>query len=120
MQIMLIEDDESIRDMLNDLLEEEGYQVVSAQHGQQALAYLREQRPLPNLVLLDATMPVMNGWEFLAARSNEPELAAIPVIMLSAAATGAEQRAAQFKVQLVRKPIDIEQLLAIVAQKSCP
>lgn len=116
MRILVIEDDVSIREMLSECLAEEGYEVASAQHGRAALEYLRTQRPLPDLMLLDAAMPVMNGWEFLAAQEQDPVLADIPVVMLTAAGDLQQRRYASAGVRRAAKPINLDTLLNLVAE----
>src|SRR5437879_4762765 len=82
-RIVLVEDQDDFRELLAELLVIEGYAVEVAANGREA--YLRLKRaPLPDLILLDLMMPVMNGWGFLNARQSDPALAAIPVILLSA------------------------------------
>lgn len=84
MDILIIEDDAGIRDMLTMLLEDDDHSVTGAANGQQALNHLRQRERLPQLILLDLAMPIMNGWQFRAAQHADPRLAAIPVIVLSA------------------------------------
>src|SRR4051812_14163920 len=64
--LLVIEDDTDHREVVRDVLEEEGYQVDTAAHGRAGLARLSSGPP-PDLILLDLMMPVMDGWEFMAA-----------------------------------------------------
>src|SRR5262249_6405268 len=82
--VLLVDDDPDLLDVTSFVLENEGIVVETARNGQEALALLRAGR-LPRLVLLDLMMPVMNGWEFLAEVAKDPELDAIPVVVLTAA-----------------------------------
>jgi CheY-like chemotaxis protein len=116
MQIMIVEDNQSIRDMLIECLSDEGHDVVGAKHGQQALDELRTHRPLPDLILLDVAMPVMNGWEFLTAWEQHAELADIPIVMLTGSRDIYYRRNIEIPVRMVAKPIDIDALLALVAE----
>src|SRR4026207_2269572 len=86
--VLLAEDDLEIRDILQDLLEAEGYDVVPASHGRQALEFLQGSRGarLPNLVVLDLMMPVVDGTAVLKAMKDDAQLADIPVVVLSAVA----------------------------------
>ncbi len=68
-RLLLVEDDETLRESLRETLEDYGFSVDEAEHGRAALEYLRSHAS-PCLVLLDLMMPVMNGWEFMAACSS--------------------------------------------------
>ena len=84
--VLLVEDDLDLRDVVQDILEDEGYDVIPAAHGRQALEYLRTTRSgddAPALVILDLIMPIVNGWEVLDAILGDPWLR-VPVIVVSA------------------------------------
>lgn len=81
---MVVDDDPDIRETLAALLELEGHDVVCHSNGRLALDDL-QKRDRPDLILLDLMMPVMNGWQFLIVKESDPELAAIPVIAITAA-----------------------------------
>ena len=85
-KILTVDDDEDIRNSLRDMLEFEGFQTVWAKNGQVAIDYLMAvaDHELPDLVLLDYMMPVMNGRDFCQAKSKIPRLAHIPVVMMTA------------------------------------
>jgi CheY-like chemotaxis protein len=85
-KLLLVEDDLEIRDILQDLLEAEGYDVIPASHGRQALDYLEGASAggLPDLVVLDLVLPLVHGAEVLAAMKRDPKLSPIPVVVLSA------------------------------------
>lgn len=80
-RILVVDDDESIREYLRQLLEENGYRVVEAGDGLQALEQLRRQRPA--LVILDVQMPHMNGLDVAATMKKDPALAHIPIVIHS-------------------------------------
>src|SRR3954469_1683244 len=82
--LMVVDDDTVIRESLADVLQEEGYSVVTAIHGEDALTKLRGGMPVPCLILLDLMMPVMTGGEFFAAQQADPAIAGIPVVVISA------------------------------------
>jgi CheY-like chemotaxis protein len=82
--ILVIEDDHAIRESLSELLEDEGYQVASATNGQEALEVLARVGP-PCVILLDLMMPVMDGYEFMGRKTADPQLASIPVVVITAA-----------------------------------
>ncbi|WP_437735524.1 response regulator [Sorangium sp. So ce1335] len=112
-RILVVEDDLDIRSILSQLLVFEGYDVEEASDGAEALAFLRRSRP-PALILLDLMMPVMDGWQLRAELQRDPELASIPVVIVSADVR-AEQEASRLRVAgLLKKPLQIEPLLELV------
>ncbi len=109
---MLVEDDTDIRAMVSQLLELEGWRVLSFDDGHDALQALRAgERPC--LILLDLMMPKMNGWQFRAEQVRDPELAQVPVVVLSGDARGADPGSVRADGYL-KKPIDLDVLLATV------
>jgi Response regulators consisting of a CheY-like receiver domain and a winged-helix DNA-binding domain len=80
--VLIVEDDDEVRPMLDVMLTIEGYQTMVAANGQEALEQLAVRRP--SLILLDIEMPVMDGYEFRAIQLQDPRLAEIPVICLTA------------------------------------
>jgi CheY-like chemotaxis protein len=118
--VLLVEDDALIREGLALVLEAAGYAVRQAGDGQQGLRALRTQS-LPDVILLDMVMPVMDGWTFLRVRQEEaPEVNDIPVIVFSAAyevAPRAAEALNRFGVRRVlNKPTGGEETLAAVSQ----
>lgn len=103
---MIVEDDPDSRDVLAQILEDEGYAVESASNGREALDSLRSG-VRPCLILLDLRMPVMDGVAFRRAQREDPSLAAIPVIIMTALGDPAvaEER-------VLEKPIDLDTLLS--------
>lgn len=108
--VLIVEDDKSIRETLRMVLEAEGYQVGLAENGKIALEYLREHSP-PGIILLDLMMPVMNGWEFLKRHEEDPVLAAVPVVVISAALSVKSLVGAS---HFFSKPIELDALLGII------
>ncbi len=105
--ILVVEDDAEIRDLLREVLEEEGFVVAAAEHGKEALDAL-EAGVQPALILVDLMMPVMNGWELLdALRERFPT---IPVTVVSAVA----DRVPPVNVPVIRKPINLDVLIDAV------
>jgi CheY-like chemotaxis protein len=106
--VLLAEDDLEIRDILQDLLEAEGYDVIPASHGRQALEFLESVRDdkLPALVVLDLLMPLVDGVQVLETMKRDPKLSSIPVVVLSAAVRERPAGAAAF----LRKPIPLQKL----------
>jgi CheY-like chemotaxis protein len=113
--ILVVEDERSIRETLILLLETEGYFVVGAVNGQDALNKL-EGLAHPCMVITDLMMPEMNGWEFITAMKKNHILATIPVVVITAAGdTSSSSNRKQVK-ELIKKPMDIDVLLRAVHQ----
>ncbi|HYT62497.1 MAG TPA: response regulator [Gemmatimonadales bacterium] len=111
--ILVIEDDADTRVTLRDFLIGEGFVVHTARDGQHALHVLDKMDLLPDLILLDYKMPVMDGKQFLGMMRRTPRLGSIPVVLLSAATR--EWSGAHLEVEdVLSKPIDLELLLTTV------
>jgi CheY-like chemotaxis protein len=106
--VAIIEDDTEFRNMLRELLEEEQYRVVAVGNGAEALETLRGDT-LPNVILLDVSMPVMDGFDFLRFRNDDPQLAQVPVVLVTNAKP--HERPTIGVNDVVRKPIDIDEIL---------
>jgi CheY-like chemotaxis protein len=111
-KVLIVDDDFALRDALCAALEGEGFSVAAVSNGEEALEYLRNGAR-PCLVLLDLMMPIMNGWEFRAEQRQDPELADIPVIVLSAFARSGDEELRGIG-QFLRKPFQLSDLLAAV------
>ena len=81
-KILLVEDNELNRDMLSRRLERTGYQIVMAVDGEEGLALAHSE--LPDLILMDMNLPVLDGWEATRRLKDDPATRAIPVIALTA------------------------------------
>lgn len=112
-KVLIIEDDHDIRETFRQLLEMEGYDVLTAANGKEGLDVLKREAQ-PGLILLDLMMPVMNGWEFLAVQKDDPKLANIPVVVVTAA--GKDKEGTVQTAGFIRKPVELEALLATVRQ----
>ncbi|MEO5766913.1 MAG: response regulator [Polyangia bacterium] len=115
-RVLVVEDDETIRDTVVEFLDEEGYAAVGAIHGRDALAQLAALNPLPRLILLDLMMPVMDGRSFREQQLKEPALATIPVIVLSALVDSSEQAGQMNVAGHLKKPFSLADLLALVRE----
>jgi CheY-like chemotaxis protein len=111
--VLVIDDDEDVREVVATVLGDAGFAVEVAGDGAEALRLLRGEGLAPCLILLDLMMPVMDGYRFRAAQRDDPALAAIPTIIFTAGGVGAEVEALA-ALAVVRKPIDLRRLLAIV------
>jgi CheY-like chemotaxis protein len=87
-RVVVVDDDEDLRDLVVHFLEESGYDAVGFADGREALAVLRRRDGRPTVVLLDLEMPAMTGWEFRRQQLADPRLAPIPVVVASAADPG--------------------------------
>ena len=110
--VLLVEDDKDIRDAMSALLESEGYTVLTAGNGEEALRIL--DRGQPCVVLLDLMMPVMSGAELLEVVRQDAALARVPIVVVSAWPEEASRL--NGTCAFVKKPIDLAELLSVVAQ----
>ena len=117
-QVLVVEDSEDIRVLLEYLLTNEGIPVVTAKNGKEGIERLREMTN-PGLVLLDLMMPVMTGEKFLDAKALEPRIAKVPVVILSAATDRRQLVHSEGVVGFLRKPVNIDHVLSVV-QDHCP
>lgn len=113
--VLVVDDDPDIVDVIGMILENQGYEVLKASNGAEALRRLRGS-PKPGLVLLDLMMPVMSGWEFRAEQMLEPALAAVPVIALSGDGSVAEKAASLGASGHLKKPLDFDTLVRAVGR----
>ena len=112
--VLIADDDRDIRETLQEILEAEGYRVGVAKNGAEALEKARASRP--SVILLDLFMPVMDGAEFRRRQLQDPAVADIPVVVVSAAA-GLEDRISALGVTAhLEKPLRLEQLFQLVAR----
>ena len=111
--ILIVEDDDDIRELTADMFRREGYDVLEAEHGERALEILDELPTQPCLMLLDLMMPVMSGPELLHVLGESQRLASLPVVVVSAGGRPEDVPEAR---QFVRKPPSPEQLLAIARE----
>jgi CheY-like chemotaxis protein len=109
--VLIVEDEEDLREMMREALESRGYSVVTAEEGQDALQKIDAIENLC-LVLLDLLMPGMNGWDFFEKMRERPELAAVPVIIHSSASN----RAPTGVTRVLQKPIPFERLISVVSE----
>jgi two-component system response regulator MprA len=111
--LLLVEDDDDVRDAIAASLRDEGYVVAEAENGRRALEWLRRNAD-PCLVLLDLWMPVMSGMEMRAQMVQDPRLAALPLVVVTAAGDGKAQAEEMGAIGYLRKPLDLRDLLETV------
>jgi CheY-like chemotaxis protein len=112
--ILVVDDDELLREAISEALVDEGYEVAVAPNGRRALEIMRARKV--RLVLLDLMMPVMTGWQAYNEMRRDPELASIPVCVISANTDNAPLGTAC----TLQKPFMLENLLRIIAQHAPP
>lgn len=110
-RILVVDDDQSIREMIMLALEDEGLEVIGAPEGESALAMIPELQP--DLILLDTRMPIMDGREF-ATRYQQLDCASAPLIILTAG-DNPEETAAELRADgYLPKPFDLTELSRVV------
>lgn len=110
-RLLVVDDDDDVRDALVSVLGDEGFEVSEAADGLEALALL-EEGPLPDVLLLDWMMPVMNGVELRRALLRNPRLAGLPVVFLSADARLASRARELEASAVLSKPVRLDDLVA--------
>lgn len=108
--VLVVDDERDIREAVTEALVQAGFDVIGARDGEEGLRKLHAFHP--SVVLLDLTMPGMNGWQFREAQRADPDVAAIPVIVVTALGCQPELDAAD----TIQKPFGIEELLRAVTR----
>jgi two-component system, OmpR family, response regulator CpxR len=109
-RILVVEDDLVIRDVVDDVLAEVGFDVIPATSGKQALDYLRDDEP-PDLVILDLMLPLVSGWQVMEHLRSEARLMRVPVIVTTAVSADRPRGA----TTVLPKPFTVRALLEAVA-----
>jgi CheY-like chemotaxis protein len=117
MSVLIIEDDDGVRDSLAAILREEGHLVEAVGNGSEAMSRL-QRRPLPTLILLDLMMPGMDGIDFRQRQLGDAELRKIPVVIISARPDVARQAARLHVDAFLRKPMSFEELIHVVQNRA--
>ena len=108
-RILVVDDRKEVLRVMSDLLERQGFFVRTAQNGLDALNRIKSDRYI-SLVLLDLWMPIMDGYEFLWRKKTDPDIAEIPVVVISAT----PPTSLEGVEKVLTKPIDLEQLMETV------
>ena len=111
-RVLIVDDDDVIRNLLGELLDGEGYAVEAVANGKEALAVLQRWRP--DTILLDLMMPKMDGWRFRAEQQRRADVADVPVVILSAARALRARAATLDPVSILGKPFDLDELLRTI------
>jgi two-component system response regulator MprA len=106
--VLIVDDDRRLRETIAELLAEDGYRVVTADHGARALERMRGEHVC--MVLLDLMMPTKSGFQVLSELIGDPEMPRVPVGVISALVTETPLGT----VGVLRKPFDLDRLLALV------
>lgn len=115
--ILVVDDDQDIRESLRDVLEDQGYRVATAANGRDALDQLQGGLR-PSIVLLDLMMPVMDGWTFRTEQMKDPALADIPVVLVTASGHCDDDAVRLSVTGCIRKPVSLARLLDMVEQSA--
>jgi DNA-binding response OmpR family regulator len=119
-RVLIVEDDAAICSSLGEALQEEGFDVDTAENGREALELLGSGTP-PSAIVLDLMMPVMDGWDFRHEQLKNAALKDIPVVVITAAGFSVETIRTQFgDVTLIPKPVSFLDLLAALRAASSP
>ena len=110
--ILLVDDDGESSDAMSECLEIYGYATLQAQNGQVALNLLKKMAAVPSLIILDMSMPVLDGRGFLERRSKDPVLLGIPVVVLSG--TEAPSCPLMNIKAYLQKPVTMNQLMSVI------
>jgi DNA-binding response OmpR family regulator len=113
-RILIVEDDEDLAPILAEALSDEGYRVETARNGLEGLRLA--ERELPDLIILDLMMPVMDGWQFREEQLKTPALASIPVLLTTADGHAVEKAKKLHTDGCLPKPLSLGRLLAEVAR----
>ena len=114
-RVLVVEDDPGTRRGVQELLEGEGFSVESAEDGEEALTFLRENAP-PAFILLDLAMPGMTGWEFRQEQLADPHLRRIPVVVMTSYEEYDESLTRLHPDGHLQKPIRPDELRGILSR----
>jgi len=112
--VLVVDDEFGVAEVLDAILTDEGYRVITATNGRQALARIAEQRP--DLVLLDYMMPILDGVAVLRALSADPTAHNLPVVVMSALPEEAISTETRRYAAFLRKPFQIRTVLAAISR----
>jgi CheY-like chemotaxis protein len=112
--VLIVEDDPDMRESMESVLTYAGHSNAAVADGTEALTWLMGDRPHPCVIVLDLMMPGMNGFELRSRLRADPVLSSIPVLVLTGAGNLADRKGAELQAEILRKPIDLKDLLAAI------
>jgi CheY-like chemotaxis protein len=112
--VLLIDEDDFGRETFAQILEADGYRVLHASNGHEALRQLRTA-PQPGLIVLDLLLPRLNGWEFIGRLQRQPQFAPVPLIIVSATTASCENEF-PWVVARFEKPVAVDELRVAIRQ----
>lgn len=116
--ILVVEDDQYIGEAMQELLDIENYESHLSVNGREAIEYLHSTERLPDLILLDLMMPVMDGMAFRDAQLKDSRISKIPTIIMSADGHISERQEKAHTLSYVKKPINVDELISKVREYS--
>jgi CheY-like chemotaxis protein len=111
--VLIVDDDVDIREVLAEILEGVGFDVLTAPNGREALMTVRQMSVPPSVILLDLMMPIMDGYGFLEQRSLDPALECIPIAIVTAG-HGVDRERIGDGIPIVAKPFECSDLLRVL------
>ncbi len=112
--VLVVDDDENIRNLIGHLLKRAGVTVHFATNGEEAIHWLWKAETLPFLILLDLQMPVMDGWKFRTVQMADKRLAQIPVVVVTSVKTVEADMVSIKAAGFIKKPIEVNLLMNTV------
>jgi CheY-like chemotaxis protein len=117
--VLIVEDDPDMRESMESVLTYAGHSITAVADGVEALTWLTGDQPPPCVMVLDLMMPGMNGFELRSRMRADPALSTIPVLVLTGAGTLADRKGTELDAEILRKPIDLRDLLVAI-HRHCP
>lgn len=115
--VLIVEDATEFQFLLRLFFEGEGYRVLAATNGEEALQILRSSSPtLPSFILLDLVMPIMDGYEFREIQRKDEKISHIPVVVMTANGRNRSDQEKLLVKDFLNKPLEIQQLQDLVAK----
>jgi two-component system, chemotaxis family, chemotaxis protein CheY len=111
--VLIVDDDLDIREALTDVLEDHGFETITAANGLEALNVLRSVAVTPSAILIDVMMPVMDAYGFLEEYRKDPALGSIPVAIITAG-RGVDRSRLAVDAPVVPKPINVPDLVSLL------